>query len=141
MVEVLVVDGETVDDPMSVGIVEFQAILLLIALRENQDEKRKQSQKRKKKGKKSKVKFDSESDNIEEVENVNDGTASVASLGTASLLRLKGCIQGINVSAMIDTGSEVTIIQQRLFNQLRKKPFIINYAWSRDRNVSEVQYS
>ncbi|CAC5368410.1 unnamed protein product [Mytilus coruscus] len=49
----------------------------------------------------------------------------VGTIETAQLLRVKEQVQDKLVTAFIDTGSEVTIMQDKVFDSLQEKPYVI----------------
>jgi hypothetical protein len=51
------------------------------------------------------------------------GTATVNYLGTARMIRIEVDIQNQKVNAIIDTGSQVTILNDQIFDQLPSKPY------------------
>ncbi|CAG2234676.1 unnamed protein product [Mytilus edulis] len=58
-------------------------------------------------------------------ERPSNGFTVVGTIGTAQLLRVKVQIQDKLVTALIDTGSEVTILQDKVFDSLKEKPYVI----------------
>ncbi|CAC5405747.1 unnamed protein product [Mytilus coruscus] len=61
----------------------------------------------------------------DEVDKTSTGGASVGTLGSAHLFRCVVKIQNKEVNALIDTGSEVTILKDSVFDALTQKPYII----------------
>jgi hypothetical protein len=51
------------------------------------------------------------------------GTATVNYLGTAKMIRIGVDIQNQKVNAIIDTGAQVTILNDQIFDQLPSKPY------------------
>ncbi|VDI24883.1 Hypothetical predicted protein [Mytilus galloprovincialis] len=58
-------------------------------------------------------------------EGPSNGFTVVGTIGTAQLLRVQVKIQDKLVTALIDTGSEVTIMQDKVFDSLKEKPYVI----------------
>ncbi|CAG2188305.1 unnamed protein product [Mytilus edulis] len=58
-------------------------------------------------------------------ERPSNGFTVVGTIGTAQLLRVQVQIQDKLVTALIDTGSEVTIMQDKVFDSLKEKPYVI----------------
>ncbi|CAC5398399.1 unnamed protein product [Mytilus coruscus] len=58
-------------------------------------------------------------------ERPSNGFTVVGTIGTAQLLRVKVQVQGKLMTALIDTGSEVTIMQDKVFDSLQEQPYVI----------------
>ncbi|CAC5371668.1 unnamed protein product [Mytilus coruscus] len=58
-------------------------------------------------------------------EGPSNGFTVVGTIGTARLLRVKVQVQDKLVTALIDTGSEVTIMQDKVFDSLKEQPYVI----------------
>ncbi|CAC5380399.1 unnamed protein product [Mytilus coruscus] len=58
-------------------------------------------------------------------EGPSKGFTVVGTIGTARLLRVKVQVQDKLVTALIDTGSEVTIMQDKVFDSLKEQPYVI----------------
>ncbi|CAG2212397.1 unnamed protein product [Mytilus edulis] len=72
------------------------------------------------------VSFDENNkDDFHESEGVASGISTVRSLGAAKLFRVEVDIAGKKVLALVDSGSEVTIIKDNIFDTLEPKPFVI----------------
>ncbi|CAG2210865.1 unnamed protein product [Mytilus edulis] len=64
-------------------------------------------------------------DDFYDSEGVVSGISTVRSLGAAKLFRVEVDIAGKKVLALVDSGSEVTIIKDTIFDTLEPKPFVI----------------
>ncbi|CAC5393255.1 unnamed protein product [Mytilus coruscus] len=71
------------------------------------------------------VEFDDDNFIQDDSEENSSKGVSVGTLGTAHLLRCIVKIQDKEVNALIDTGSEVTILKDSVFETLAEKPYII----------------
>ncbi|CAC5364007.1 unnamed protein product [Mytilus coruscus] len=71
------------------------------------------------------VEFDDDNFIQDDSEENSSKGVSVGTLGTAHLLRCIVRIQDKEVNALIDTGSEVTILKDSVFETLAQKPYII----------------
>ncbi|CAG2232013.1 unnamed protein product [Mytilus edulis] len=71
------------------------------------------------------VEFDDDNLVHDEQEKTSTGGTSVGTLGSAHLFRCVVRIQNKEVNALIDTGSEVTILKDSVFDALTQKPYII----------------
>ncbi|VDH99609.1 Hypothetical predicted protein [Mytilus galloprovincialis] len=71
------------------------------------------------------VEFDDDNLVHDEEEKTSTGGTSVGTLGSAHLFRCVVRIQNKEVNALIDTGSEVTILKDSVFDTLTQKPYII----------------
>ncbi|CAG2193220.1 unnamed protein product [Mytilus edulis] len=71
------------------------------------------------------VEFDDDNFTQDDSEESSTKGVSVGTLGTAHLLRCIVKIQDKEVNALIDTGSEVTIVKDSIFETLVEKPYII----------------
>ncbi|CAC5393245.1 unnamed protein product [Mytilus coruscus] len=71
------------------------------------------------------VEFDDDNFIQDDSEENSSKGVSVGTLGTAHLLRCIVKIQDKEVNALIDTGSEVTILKDSVFETLAQKPYII----------------
>ncbi|VDI12859.1 Hypothetical predicted protein [Mytilus galloprovincialis] len=72
------------------------------------------------------VSFDENNkDNSHESEGVVSGISTVRSLGSAKLFRVEVYIAGKKVLALVDSGSEVTILKDKIFDTLEPKPYVI----------------
>ncbi|CAC5418879.1 unnamed protein product [Mytilus coruscus] len=71
------------------------------------------------------VEFEEDNFVQDEVDKTSTGGASVGTLGSAHLFRCVVKIQNKEVNALIDTGSEVTILKDSVFDALTQKPYII----------------
>ncbi|CAC5356821.1 unnamed protein product [Mytilus coruscus] len=58
-------------------------------------------------------------------EGPSNGFTVVGTIGTARLLRVKVQVQDKLVTALIDTGLEVTIMQDKVFDSLKEQPYVI----------------
>ncbi|CAC5395819.1 unnamed protein product [Mytilus coruscus] len=58
-------------------------------------------------------------------EGPSNGFTVVGTIGTARLLRVKVQVQDKLMTALIDTGSEVTIMQDKVFDSLKEQPYVI----------------
>ena len=54
-----------------------------------------------------------------------DGSASVKQLGKAKMLRIQVSVNGVMSNAIIDTGAQVTILSDKIYETLTPKPSII----------------
>ncbi|CAC5360309.1 unnamed protein product [Mytilus coruscus] len=68
------------------------------------------------------VEFEEDNCVQDEVDKTSTGGASVRTLGSAHLFRCVVKIQNKEVNALIDTGSEVTILKDSVFDALTQKP-------------------
>ncbi|VDI51380.1 Hypothetical predicted protein [Mytilus galloprovincialis] len=64
-------------------------------------------------------------DDFYDSEGVVSGISTVRSLGTVKLFRVEVKIAGKKVLALVDSGSEVTILKDTFFDTLEPKPFVI----------------
>ncbi|CAG2206433.1 unnamed protein product [Mytilus edulis] len=72
------------------------------------------------------VSFDENNkDNSHESEGVVSGINTVRSLGAAKLFRVEVNIAGKKVLALVDSGSEVTILKDKIFDTLEPNPYVI----------------
>ncbi|CAG2189258.1 unnamed protein product [Mytilus edulis] len=71
------------------------------------------------------VSFSENKDDLYESEGVVSGVSTIRSLGAAKLFRVEVDIAGRKVLALVDSGSEVTILKDTIFDTLEPNPYVI----------------